>query len=154
MSEGGRALPERDPISSEALVSAPGRDWIAVVRRSGTNGFATAFVVQPLLYASVLNAPCIGVERIAAFFAATSGMYDTIAFTHETKDGSKTFLAWEGKVFGEDVAGMTILTHDQTGLIESDQLYHRPLHLVVRFSAELRRRLRGKLDSALFDVPQ
>ena len=111
-------------------------------------------VAHPMLYASVLNAPCIGVERIAAFFAATSGMYDTIAFTHETKDDSKTFLEWEGKVFGEDVAGTTVLTRDQAGLIESVQLYHRPLHIVVRFSAELRRRLQGKLDSALFDVPQ
>jgi hypothetical protein len=106
-------------MSSKALVSAPGRDWIAVVRENGTNEFATAFVAQPLLYASVLNAPCIGVGRIAAFFAATSGMYDTIAFTHETKDGSKTCLEWEGKVFGEDVGGTTILTRDDAELIES-----------------------------------
>jgi len=63
----------------------------------------TVFLLSP-------NAPCIGVGRIAVFFAATSGMYDTIAFTHETKDGSKTCLEWEGKVFGEDVGGTTILT--------------------------------------------
>jgi hypothetical protein len=141
-------------MSSKALDHAPGQDWIAIVRKSGTSEFATAFVAHSVLYASVLNAPCIGVERIGAFFAATGGMYDTIAFTHETKDGSKTFLEWEGKVFGEDVPGTTILTRDEAGLIESVQLYHRPLHIVVRFSAELRRRLQGRLDSALFDVPQ
>jgi len=141
-------------MSAKALDRAPGQDWIVIVRKNGTHEFATAFVAQPMLYASVLSAPCIGVERIAAFFAATSGMYDTIAFTHATKDDSKTFLEWEGKVFGENVAGTTILTRDEAGLIESVQLYHRPLHIVVRFSAELRRRLQGKLDSALFDVPQ
>jgi hypothetical protein len=141
-------------MSSKALDYAPGQDWIAIVRESGTSEFATAFVAHSVLYASVLNAPCIGVERIGAFFAATGGMYDIIAFTRETKDGSKTFLEWEGKVFGEDVAGTTILTRDEAGLIESIQLYHRPLHIVVRFSAELRRRLQGRLDSALFDVPQ
>jgi hypothetical protein len=141
-------------MSSKALDHAPGQDWIAIVRKSGTSEFATAFVAHSVLYASVLNAPCIGVERIGAFFAATGGMYDIIAFTRETKDGSKTFLEWEGKVFGEDVAGTTILTRDEAGLIESVQLYHRPLHIVVRFSAELRRRLQGRLDSALFDVPQ
>jgi hypothetical protein len=141
-------------MSAKALDRAPGQDWIVIVRKNGTHEFATSFVAQPMLYASVLSAPCIGVERIAAFFAATSGMYDTIAFTHETKDDSKTFLEWDGKVFGEDVAGTTILTRDEAGLIESVQLYHRPLHIVVRFSAELRRRLQGKLDSALFDVPQ
>jgi len=141
-------------MSSKALDHAPGQDWIAIVRKSGTSEFATAFVAHSVLYASVLNAPCIGVERIGAFFAATGGMYDIIAFTRETKDGSKTLLEWEGKVFGEDVAGTTILTRDEAGLIESIQLYHRPLHIVVRFSAELRRRLQGRLDSALFDVPQ
>ena len=153
MGEEVRALPERYSVSSKAFDRAPGQDWIAVVRKNGTNEFATAFVAQPVLYASVLNAPCIGVGCIAAFFAATSGMYDTIAFTHETKDGSKTCLEWEGKVFGEDVGGTTILTRDDAGLIESVQLYHRPLHILVRFSAELGRRLQGKLDAALFDIP-
>ena len=140
-------------MNPEALDYAPGQDWIAVVGKSGTSEFATAFVAQPVLHASVLNAPCIGVEPIAAFFAVTSGMYDRLAFTHETKDSSKICLEWEGKVFGEDVAGTTILTRNDAGLIESVQLYHRPLHIVVRFSAELGRRVQGKLDAALFDIP-
>jgi hypothetical protein len=140
-------------MNPKALDYVPGQDWIAVVGKNGTREFATAFVAQPVLHASVLNAPCIGVEPIAAFFAVTSGMYDTLAFTHETKDGSKICLEWEGKVFGEDVAGTTILTRNDAGLIESVQLYHRPLHIVVRFSAELGRRLQGKLDAALFDIP-
>ena len=140
-------------MNPKALDYVPGQDWIAVVGKNGTSEFATAFVAQPVLHASVLNAPCIGVEPIAAFFAVTSGMYDRLAFTHETKDGSKICLEWEGKVFGEDVAGTTILTRNDAGLIESVQLYHRPLHILVRFSAELGRRLQGKLDAALFDIP-
>jgi len=140
-------------MNPKALDYVPGQDWIAVVGKNGTREFATAFVAQPVLHASVLKAPCIGVEPIAAFFAVTSGMYDRLAFTHETKDSSKICLEWEGKVFGEDVAGTTILTRDDAGLIESVQLYHRPLHIVVRFSAELGRRLQGKLDAALFDIP-
>ena len=140
-------------MNPKASDYVPGQDWIAVVGKNGTSEFATAFVAQPVLHASVLNAPCIGVEPIAAFFAVTSGMYDRLAFTHETKDSSKICLEWEGKVFGEDVAGTTILTHNYAGLIESVQLYHRPLHIVVRFSAELGRRLQGKLDAAFFDIP-
>jgi hypothetical protein len=140
-------------MNPKALDYVPGQDWIAVVGKNGTSEFATAFVAQPVLHASVLNAPCIGVEPIAAFFAVTSGMYDRLAFTHETKDSSKICLEWEGKVFGEDVAGTTILTRNDAGLIESVQLYHRPLNIVVRFSAELGRRLQGKLDAALFDIP-
>jgi hypothetical protein len=140
-------------MNPKALDYVPGQDWIAVVGKNGTREFATAFVAQPVLHASVLNAPCIGVEPIAAFFAVTSGMYDRLAFIHETKDSSKICLEWEGRVFGEDVAGTTILTRNDAGLIESVQLYHRPLHIVVRFSSELGRRLQGKLDAALFDIP-
>ena len=58
-----RAPPERYSMSSKVLDRAPGQDWIAIVRKNGTNEFATAFVAQPVLYASVLNAPCIGVDR-------------------------------------------------------------------------------------------
>jgi hypothetical protein len=90
---------------------------------------------------------------VGAFFSATSGMYDSIAFTHETVDRLKTYLEWEGQAFDMNVAGSTIITRDDSGLINSIRLYHRPLHLVVRFSAELGRRLNGKVDPALFMLP-
>jgi hypothetical protein len=49
-------------------------------------------------------------------------------------------------VFGKEVGGTTILTRDATGLIESIQLYHRPLQVVLEFSRELAQRLKGKID--------
>jgi hypothetical protein len=107
-------------MNTKALDYVLGQDWIAVVGKNGTSEFATAFVTQPVLHSSVLNAPCIGVEPIAAFFAVTSGMYDRLAFIHETKDSSKICLEWEGKVFGEDVEGTTILTRNDTGPIDTD----------------------------------
>jgi hypothetical protein len=88
-------------MNPKALDYVLGQDWIAVVGKNGTREFATAFVAQPVLHASVLNAPCIGVEPIAAFFAVTSGMYDRLAFIHETKDSSKICLEWEGKYSGK-----------------------------------------------------
>lgn len=49
---------------------APGRGWISVVRKNGTAEFGKAFAAHPTLDASVLNGPSVGVESIAAFFAA------------------------------------------------------------------------------------
>jgi hypothetical protein len=135
---------------SKASNRSPGEDWIGIVRKNGSPEFAAAFVERPILKASVLLAPCIGVESIAAFFGESSGMYDTIVFTNETVDDDKTFLEWEGKVFGIDVCGATILTRDDAGLIQSIRLYHSPLHVIVGFSAELGKRLSGKVDSSLF----
>ena len=85
-------------------------------------------------------------------FAATAGgMYDSLAFTNETIDGAKTYLEWEGKAFGKEVGGTTILTRNEAGLIQSIRLYHRPLQMVMEFSVELGRRLKGKVDANLLN---
>jgi hypothetical protein len=123
---------------------------MAIVRKNGTKEFAAAFASNAVLDASVLNGPCVGADAIGSFFAATAGgMYDTLAFTNETVDGPKTYLEWEGKAFGKDVAGTTIITRDETGLIQSIRLYHRPLPVLLQFAEELAKRLRGKVDPGL-----
>ena len=127
---------------------APGHDWIALVRKHGTAEFGKAFAPNPTLDASVLNGPYVGVEAIAAFFATTfGGMYETIAFTHETTNSMKTYLEWQAKAFGKQVRGTTILTRNHEGLIEHIQLYHSPLQVIVEFSRELAERLEAESRS-------
>jgi hypothetical protein len=135
---------------SKTLDHLPGTDWITIVRKNGSPEFAAAFVERPILTASVLRNPCVGAESIGAFFGVASQMYDTLTFTNETVDAGKTYLEWEGKIFGLDVCGITILTRDPAGLIESVRLYHAPLHVLARFSTELKSRLSGKLDPSVF----
>ena len=138
-------------MSLRTASQSPGADWQALVRKSGTKEFASAFAPSPVLDTSVLCGPCQGVDAIAAFFVATtSGMYDSLTFTSATVDGTKTYLEWEGKAFGRDVGGATTLMRNDAGLIESIRLYHRPLQIVQLFSAELAMRLKGKLDPSLF----
>ncbi len=72
-------------------------------------------------------------------------MYDTIAFTHETSAGPRTYLEWQGKFQGRAVAGVTILRRSEEGLIEGIQLFHSPYEQVLAFSAELARRLDGRI---------
>jgi hypothetical protein len=147
-------LTEVTPMPVTPSARQPGDDWIALVRKSGTPEFIAAFVANPVLHTSVLNGPCAGVEAIATVLAAsTGGMYDTLVFTHETIDGPKTYLEWEGNAFGKSVGGSTILTRDAAGLIHSIQIYHRPLPMVLQFSAELKNRLKGKVSSGLFATP-
>ena len=128
----------------------PGSAWRALVRKNGTAEFAAAFSRTVSLETSVMNERCMGVEVVSAFFAATTKMYDRLDFTHETVEGRKTFFEWEGAAFGFDIAGTTIITRNEAGLIDSIRLYHRPFHQVVRFSAELARRLEGKVDRRMF----
>jgi hypothetical protein len=143
----------RNAMSVENSARKAGDEWRAIVRKHGSKEFAAAFVAEPVLYASVLNGPCVGIDAIAAFFAATSaGMYESLAFTNETVDGLKTYLEWEGKAFGKDVGGTTVLTRNEADLIQSVRLYHRPLQVVVLFSEELAKRLQGKVDPSLLST--
>ena len=74
----------------------PSEDWLGIVRKNGMPEFAAAFAANPVLHTSVMSAPRVGVECIAAFFAAAAGgMYDTLAFAHETVDGPKTLALCE-----------------------------------------------------------
>jgi hypothetical protein len=149
-------MSEASPMTEEAPMPAgpsarrPGENWLALVRKSGTPEFAAALAANPVLHTSVLSGPCAGVETIATVLMASGGMYDTLVFTHETVDGPKTYLEWEGKAFGKSVGGSTILTRDAAGLIQSIQIYHRPLPMVLQFSAELERRLMGRVSPSLF----
>ena len=122
-----------------------------MLRKNGTPEFAAAFAANPVPHTSVLSEPCAGFEAVATVLAAASGgMYDTLVFTHETVDGRKMYLEWEGIAFGKSVGGSTILTRNKAGLIQSVQIYHRPLPMVLQFSAELENRLKGKVSPSLF----
>jgi hypothetical protein len=130
---------------------SPGQDWRQIIGRKSLNDFAAAFTDDAVLDASVLNGPVKGPNGIRSVFSAAAAIYETIVFTHETTQGPKTYLEWEGKALGRAVAGATVLTRNAAGKIESVRLMHRPLSIVLAFSAELARRLHGKLDPELLN---
>src|SRR5580700_1672028 len=105
-----------------------GQNWVEIIGRKSLDAFAAAFTEDAVLEASVLRDPVKGPSGIRSVFSATAAMYETIAFTHETTQGSKTYLEWEGKALGGlTAAGVTVLTRNAIGKIESGRLMHRPL---------------------------
>ena len=129
---------------------APGRDWLEIIKRSSQEAFASAFTTDAVLEASVASAPIVGAAAIRAFFEATRTMYEQIDFVYETRTGARICLEWEGRFAGREIAGTTILARSAGGAIESIRLYHRPYEQVISFSAELARRLAGKVDPQTF----
>jgi hypothetical protein len=130
---------------------APGHLWSEIIKRPTLDEFSAAFTANVTLDASVLPRTILGAPDVRAFFDATRGMYDTIAFSREENAASRTYLEWAGVFGGRPVAGATILAKDADGLIESIRLYHSPLYLVNEFSAELLRRLAGKMTADVQD---
>jgi hypothetical protein len=127
----------------------PGYTWSEILKRPTLEAFAAAFSKNIVIDTSIATRSIVGPVDLRSFFDASRTMYDALNFTHETRAGSRTCLEWEGKFQGKDIAGTTILACDANGVIESIQLYHRPYDQVIAYSAELGRRLKGKIDPSI-----
>lgn len=123
----------------------PGLLWSEIIGRPTLEEFSAAFTVDVTFDASVLPRTIRGAPSIRTVFEATREMYDSIAFIREENSIPRTYLEWEGVFGGRLVVGATVLVKDAAGLIEGVRLYHSPLFLVNDFSAELLRRLAGKM---------
>ena len=121
-----------------------------IVKKKGTSDFAAAFTADVSLQTSALSKAVIGPTLIGAFFAATSTMYEDFVFTAETVHGAKTYLEWEGIYAGKSVAGATLLTRNESGLINNIKLFQSPFPVVREFSSGLKERLAGTLGQDFF----
>ena len=73
-------------MSVENPARTPGVEWMAIIGKNGTKEIAAAFASNAVLETSVMNGPCVGAEVIASVFAAVGGgMYNSLAFTSETR---------------------------------------------------------------------
>jgi hypothetical protein len=133
--------------------NSPGQTWTEIIKRPTQEAFGAAFTKNIVIDTSIATRSIIGPGDLRSFFDASRTMYDAINFTHETNSASRTCLEWEGKFQGKNIAGTTVLAFDENGLIESIQLYHRPYEQVIAYSAELGRRLKGKIDPTIFPGP-
>jgi hypothetical protein len=69
-------------------------------------------------------------------------------FIHNTLP---VYLEWEAQAFGGvKLSGITTLTKNEQGKIVRAAIHHRPLGGALKFSAELGRRLHGKVAAAHF----
>jgi pimeloyl-ACP methyl ester carboxylesterase len=125
--------------------------WTKAFAEKSQASFAQAFDDAVVLEASVLTSPIEGLAQVKEVMAAASKIYESLAFTHEALNGPRNYLEWEATAFGgQTLRGVTILTKNEAGKIVRVAIHHRPLLSALRFSAELRDRLAGKIDAGYF----
>jgi hypothetical protein len=125
--------------------------WTQAFADKTEAGFAEKFTQDVVLEASALNRPAEGRDLVTVILTTASGIYESLAFTHEATDESRTYLEWEATAFdGLKLSGITVLTKNQDAKITHAAIHHRPLGALHRFSSELRRRLDGTVDSSYF----
>jgi len=127
--------------------SKPGAAWLEIVNRPTLQEFSCAFSADPILEATVVANPLLGVAAVYEFFCTTRSMYDRIAFVQETRSSARAYLEWEGVFQGKGVSGVTILTYDAQGAIERIRLFHYPNEQLKSFSVELDRKHSLEMES-------
>lgn len=130
--------------------SPPGTAWMQIVKTKGTSDFAKSFTADAILQTSALSKSVAGPELIGAFFTATSTMYENFVFTAETIEGVKTYLEWDAMHSGEPIAGTTIVTRNESGLVCNIKLFQSPFSVIRKFSAGLKERLEETLGQDFF----
>ena len=122
----------------------------AFAQRSGP-AFTDTFAPDVVLRASVLRAPVTGRDAVAQVMAAASGIYTSLVFTHQAREGERTYLEWDATLHdGTEVSGVTRLVADEHGRTVDVAIHHRPLDGALAFSAELGRRLEGTIARDTF----
>lgn len=136
---------------AEFPAEAPQQGWTQAFADKTATSFAEKFTEDVVLEASALNRPAEGRDLVKVIMATASGIYESLAFTHEASHGSRTYLEWEATAFGGlKLSGITVLTKNADGKIAHAAIHHRPLGALHKFSGELRRRLDGTVDSSYF----
>jgi pimeloyl-ACP methyl ester carboxylesterase len=132
-----------------ARVRAQG--WTDAFASKSAERFGAAFADAVVLEGSALRRPVEGREQVMRVMGAASGIYESLLFTHQASSGRRTYLEWVATAFGAlDLSGVTVLTRDDSGQVVHAAIHHRPLGAVLRFSAELGKRLSGVIEPGCF----
>ncbi|MEY2196934.1 hypothetical protein AB7942_30145 [Neobacillus sp. BF23-41] len=101
--------------------------------------------------ATVLNAPITGRENVQKVLGEASTIYESLTFTRSTTAGLQEYKEWEAQTFDSvHLKGVTVLTRNENKAIAHIAIHHRPLGGALKFSAVLRDRLSGEIDSSYF----
>ena len=122
-----------------------------------TSGATFAQVVAPhvRLEGSIYATPIDGRDKVWTCMRTAAGFTNTLSFTHESTSQDRSYLEWEQEGLAQRIAGVTVLTFGESGLIVNVALHHRPLGAVLAYSAEMGRRLGNSVGPDVFyQIPQ
>ncbi|MFD9003082.1 alpha/beta fold hydrolase [Streptomyces sp. NPDC059582] len=141
----------RGNVGAPAANTSRPQGWTDAFAQQSAAAFGEAFTQDVVLEASILTRPVEGRDQVKKVMGAASVIYESLRFTQETVDGPRTYLEWQATAFGGlPIEGVTILTKNADGQILRAAIHHRPLGALLRFSAALRNRLAGEIDTDHF----
>lgn len=131
------------------------QSWTDAFAQNSTSAFEAALADDVRLQASALVRPIVGRELVKIVMAGASQGYEDLVFTDQARSGRRTWLEWAARTYsGLELSGVTVLTMNESGEIAEISIHHRPLPMLLKFSAELGDRLAGQIDRSYFYQPE
>jgi hypothetical protein len=131
--------------------AAQKQPWTEAFTQNSADAFATAFAENVRLQASALAKPIIGRDSVKVVMAGASAGYENVTFTDQAVSDKRTWLTWQVRTYsGLELSGVTVLTMNENGEIAEITIDHRPLHTMLKFSAELGERVKDQIDRSHF----
>lgn len=130
---------ERTP--SDALTNALAA-WQKAFFIRDAEAFAEGFAENIILEASAGREPVEGRDRVRVALWTAAGIYESLVFTDQARNGLRLYVEWRATAFGgQQILGSTILVINQDGKIVHAVIQHRPLDVLLAFAAEMDKRL-------------
>ena len=124
--------------------------WTGALRDESGATFRQVAAPHVRLEGSIFASPIDGREKVWTSLRAAGGITDALRFTHESAAPDRSYLEWELEALGQRFHGVTVLTLDSSGTLDSVAIHHRPLGALLAFSAEMGRRLGNSLGPGVF----
>lgn len=118
-------------------------EWAQGFERQTPESFGSLCAEDVVLHAGILTRPVAGRDDVARVMAVASGIYDPPRFIDQAQTDGKTWMQWETSVQGRELFGITVLRHDDAGLIVEVRVHFLPFPHVAFARDRLLERLAG-----------
>jgi len=124
--------------------------WLDVFADPSGATFRARVAPDVSLAGSAFVRSIVGPLEVWKALRTSADIYDHIEFTHSATEGARTYLEWAASALGLQMAGVTVLSVNDSNLVELVAIHHRPLPAALSFSVEMRRRLVATMDPTFF----
>lgn len=125
--------------------------WETGFSEKNAETFSKGFADDVIIEATVLKQPVEGIDLASKVMWSASATYESLEFTEYFSEGDYVCVQWEATAFGgKQLYGSTIIHTNVENKIDRVIIQHRPLEVMLEYSAEQNSRLKDEIGEGYF----
>lgn len=125
--------------------------WETAFEEKNAETFSKGFSDDIVIEATVLKKPVEGIDLASQVMWSASATYESLEFTEHFSEDDYVCVQWEATAFGgKELFGSTIIHTNDQDKIDRVIIQHRPLDVMLEYSAEQNNRLKDEIGEGYF----